>query len=151
MTEVTATALAGAHHPSRDGEAESFAIGQSDLLAEEGAGAGINRNCCVSRPGLFTANSRDVGGECASCHGSEASFRHTTSSTNILATGKGRKGALNIPTLVDSGFLSRSDCSILVNETLFETFFAHLQVQVSAPPTTILTFGSFFISSRGPC
>ena len=106
---------------------------------ERSAGEEPNLNWCTSGPGLFTASSRDVGGDCASCRGSEASFRHTASSTNILATGKGLKGALNIPTLVDSGFLSRSDCSILMNETLFETFFAHLQVQVSAPPTTILT------------
>ena len=43
VMEVNATAPAGAHHPSRDGEAGSFAIGQSDLPAEEGAGAGPNR------------------------------------------------------------------------------------------------------------
>ena len=124
---------------SRDGDAGSFLIGQSDPPADRGTGEEPNLNWCSSRPGLFTANPRDDGGDCASCRGSEASFSHTSSSANLLAAGKGRRGVLNMPILVDSGFLSRSDCSILINETLFDVFFAHLQIQVSAPPTTILT------------
>ena len=125
--------------PGRDGETDNSAIGRSGPPVEKNAGEEPNINWCMHGSGLFAASSRDASDDCVSCAGSEASFRHTTASTNILATGKGMRGALNIPTLVDSGFLSRSDCSILLNQTIFETFFAHLQVQVSAPPTTILT------------
>ena len=125
--------------PSRDGDAGSFLIGQSNSPTDRSTGEESNMNWCGSGPGLFVADLRDNGGDCDSCRGSETSFRHTSSSANLLAAGQGRRGVLNMPILVDSGFLSRSDCSILINETLFDVFFAHLQVQVSAPPTTILT------------